>query len=85
MVHREMIDPKEIALNTLDRSIFFALALSTLSKLSLQENKKTKPPHGGIPGGDDPHADLSFLGLGIDLGWGFLSSRVWGERELLRE
>ena len=28
-----------------------------------------------------PHADWSFLGLGIDLGWGFLSSRVWGERE----
>ena len=32
-----------------------------------------------------PHADLSFLGLGIDLGWGFLSFRVWGERGILRE
>jgi hypothetical protein len=32
-----------------------------------------------------PHADLSFLGLGIDLGWGFLSSRVRGETGLLRE
>ena len=32
-----------------------------------------------------PHADFSFFGLGIDLGWGFLSSRVWGERGLLRE
>ena len=31
-----------------------------------------------------PHADWSFLGLEIDLGWGFLSSRVWGERGLLR-